>query len=150
MSKQEIIDYVETIRACDNPPELNSRYGIYDNWPILFFGEDIYPKPLIIFDQDSAWKPNKEKEGNIFYVHNETGVVCQSWNRPYHAYAQEENQIDGNSHSTLIMFHPKLLTGPGLIPLRDCIADYLEYLVQTEYTFRIPKLGELDPLNHNV
>jgi hypothetical protein len=121
------------LRELDSCPDnkLSSRYGVYDNFPIVL-GLD-YASSKIKLEELTRLKKNYEKtEGIIVTEFNYSdGVhVLRLLDRKYHTYHPKEfqNKIDKNNYGTYFFIHP--YQNSSVFNKHREMADMIKYLSQ--------------------
>ena len=147
---KDITDYLNIVKLCEDELLLQKEFRISDNWIALLYGvdekihsglTDIFLNSLII--SGSRWTrvdrlcDNQEE----LLVNDQHTVEVQIVKCKYGIYDNDENKVNGLDHIGYVMFHPKLMSKQE--DLKPTIVSFLEYLIETKFTFRLPqpKLG---------
>ncbi len=159
-NKRTLRDYLNEIKACEDSDRLIDKLKIYDNFPVLLYGDQIElfskvtqafrdsPEPEGIVD---GWHHVRDlKDGMVQQFDYDQGTVSVQVTRDSHdAYTLgEKDRIDDVDHSIWISFHPyqkkKMRGVKGVRAMALAIADFGDYVIRENLTVRFPKAN----LNH--
>jgi len=154
--KRTLREYLNEIRECEDPDKLRNELKIYDNWPILLYGnqDELFSKVTQAF-RDSP-KPEGIQD-SWHYVGDSRGVRTQLFDyglgtahvqvtRGSHGmWMSEEDKVNGLDHSVWVMFHPyqekKMENVNWFRAMALAIVGFGEYVMRENLTARFPKNG---------
>jgi hypothetical protein len=149
-------EYLDEIRKCEDPDSLRNELKIYDNWPVLLYGnqDELFSKvtqafrdsPKLEGIQDSWHYVGNCREGRTQLFDYDLGTVHIQINRCSHGmWMSEEDKINSLYHSVWVMFHPyqkkKMENVSNVRAMALAIASFGEYVIRENLTARFPKNG---------
>ncbi len=153
--KRTLEEYLDEVRKCEDPYRLRSEFKIYDNWPVLLYGnqEELFSKLIQAF-KDSP-KPGRIREtwhyvgdlrmGITQLFDYDLGTVRVQVTKGSHGmWMSKEDKVNGLDHSVWVMFHPyqekKMENVNWLRAMALAIVGFGEYVLRENLTARFPEL----------
>tara|TARA_Y100000034_G_C6886507_1_gene407107 strand:+ start:674 stop:1147 length:474 start_codon:yes stop_codon:yes gene_type:complete len=152
MKINNLEEYLEKLKVCKDPKKLQEELHIYDNWPVLLYGE---PEQLFeLLDQYLISSPEYVSSIESIKVKNKKtfdfkGFSVQMTKEKRCEYSFEEDKIKGLDHSVWLVFHPYIdhtCKKWHFLEMTSGIIELGEYIIKEGLTARFPK-EELE-LNH--
>ncbi|GEM_PF-5052021 len=175
MTPEELLKIHEELRESANGDALEKRWGIYDNFPVLLYGEE-FPLYKTLFDaflnsprQDGLhdkWiidtrqarlamileylSRNQIISSPHFYYDPGTASVVFHQTGETHAFRRAEYHLGGKPSSLWLSFHPynpKKMEGVhGRVGLASGIADFVQYVAKNDIAARFLRFEGIDVL----
>ncbi|OGX08072.1 MAG: hypothetical protein A2Z88_07190 [Omnitrophica WOR_2 bacterium GWA2_47_8] len=160
MADTNLADYLAAIRVCDDQFRLKEVHGIYDNWPVLLYGNrnEVFDKVAQAFRESAqergirdSWIEYEAAERNRLVFEYESGtVLAQIQGRTHAMYSKEEDRIQGSTHSVFVMFHAhpdkEGQDGWDFKAISSAIAGFGDYIIMERFTARFPRANP--KINH--
>jgi|SRR3989344_1977358 len=159
-------EYLDKLRECNDEDKLERDFRIYDNWPVLLFGnqDELFLKVTKAFrdspQEDGIREPwNYIPTEHVFGTTDEflqkfnydAGTVVVQIRKSVHGqHKEDEDKINGLIHSVFVMFHPyqeKKMEGVSKFKaMALAIISFGDYMIREKITARLP-YNRLD-INH--
>ena len=157
----KLSEYLDKLKECNDEAILEGKLKIYDNWPVLLFGNpaELFLKVTNSFRNSpressirEPWQYIKTEKGvlerdEIFKRFNySSGTVEVQINKDFNfQYEGDEHKINGLEHSVWVMFHPyqkKKMEQVGRFKaMALAIVSFGDYVIRENLTARFPKRG---------
>ena len=153
MEKITLQNYLNGLRECNDEEKLEREFRIYDNWPVLLFGnpDELFLKVTQAF-RDSPqengirepWEaiPTRHMESYQRFNYGHGTVEVQMKKRIHGQHKWDEDKINGLVHSVWVMFHPyqeKKMEGVGKFKAMSlAIVSFGDYIIREKLTARLP------------
>ncbi len=152
--KKSLKEYLNKLERCNDIGRLLSdEFKIYDNWPVLLYGnqDELFRKAREAFTEedypDKSWHlKGTFKDGTCYLFENNSKTGRVQINKGMY-WEHKRDKIKGLKHSVWVMFHPGLGKGEG-IPIYGweksmalSIVDFGKYIIKNNLTARFPKNG---------
>ncbi|MDO8656027.1 MAG: hypothetical protein Q7K45_02205 [Nanoarchaeota archaeon] len=142
-----LTDYLNELRACNDPALLKDRFKIYDNFHILLYGnaDDLFSRVASAFkslELGEKWYQEPLESDDLFF-HN-TQAMGHIHKGPYHPLTEEEDRINGENHSAWVMFHSYKTSMGNLANyalIASAVAHFGDYIIRERLTARFPMQG---------
>lgn len=169
VDKRILREYLDKIRECEDPERLRNELKIYDNWPVLLYGnqDELFSRVTQAFRdspkhggiQDSwhyagqqsldcdRWGQLSELKGQqmFHFVQKKFGAEAQLFNFPaVSLYGSEEHRIVDRYHSIYLMFRGTHSDERKIDFTRGialAVAGFGDYVIRENLTARFPKNG---------
>lgn len=157
----KLVDYLDRLKECDDENILENDLNIYDNYPVLLFGnpDELFLKVMGAFRNSPSkkgirepWQYISTEKGSLerdyifqrFYY--TAGTVEVQINKDFNwQYDGDEHKINGLEHSVWVMFHPyqkKKMEQVGRFKaMALAIVSFGDYVIRENLTARFPKRG---------
>lgn len=155
MANITLKEYLNEITICEDLDKLRNELDIYDNYPILFYGDqkELYSKLTQAFRESNensiigCWDFVKRCGlGTEIFNYRPGTVVVQVNDHSHGMWMSEKNKIKGLNHSMYIMFHPsqekEMNNVHWLIAIALSIKGVGDYIIQEKLTARFPNAEE--------
>ncbi len=154
-------EYLEKLKECNDEAKLKNEFKIYDNWPVLLFGDqdELFSKITKAF-RDSPQENGIREHWHYIptvgaigtldeflqkFSYGSGTVEVQMRKKAHGQHKENDDKINGLVHSVFVLFHPyqeKKIENVGKFKaMAMAITSFADYVIREKLTARLPYNG---------